>query len=121
MEFADKEYEFAILNAKGFGGNNGTALVASPSKTMEMLQTKYTAASIKKYHSANESIEMQLSDNKNEILSGKIKSRYIFGENVIDGVNDFHVDSDQITNTLTHEKFDLDSTLPYKDFTEGLK
>ena len=121
MEFADKEYEFAILNAKGFGGNNGTALVASPSKTMEMLQTKYSAASIKKYHSTNESIKMQLSENKNEILSGKIKSRYIFGENVIDGMNDFHVDSDQITNTITHEKFDLDSTLPYKDFTEGLK
>ena len=79
----------------------------------------------KKLNTYNNLLELFLnkytSENKNEILSGKIKSRYIFGENVIDGVNDFHVDSDQITNTVTDEKFDLDSTLPYKDFTEGLK
>ena len=34
LEFEDNEFDFAVLNAKGFGGNNGTALVASPTKTM---------------------------------------------------------------------------------------
>ena len=32
LEFEDGEFDFAVLNAKGFGGNNGTALVASPQK-----------------------------------------------------------------------------------------
>ena len=41
-KFDGEDYDFAVLNAKGFGGNNGTALVASPSKTMKMLETKYS-------------------------------------------------------------------------------
>jgi hypothetical protein len=45
--------------------------------------------------------------------------RYIFGENVIDGMNDFEVESHQITNKLNDEKFNLESILPYKDFLKG--
>ncbi len=52
------------------------------------------------------------------ILKGDIKSRYIFGENVIDGMNDFDVESHQITNKLNNEKFNLESNLPYQEFFE---
>ncbi len=84
LEFENNHFDFAILNAKGFGGNNGTALVASPSKTMAMLQSKYSKDQIKKYNKQKEIIDYQLIENKNVILKGDIKSRYIFGENVID-------------------------------------
>jgi hypothetical protein len=40
LKFEDKDFDFAVLNAKGFGGNNGTALIASPSKTMHLLAIK---------------------------------------------------------------------------------
>jgi hypothetical protein len=60
-----------------------------------------------------------LLENKNKILQGDTKSRYIFGENVIDGMNDFEVEPHQITNKLNDEKFHLESTLPYKDFLKG--
>ena len=106
------------MNAKGFGGNNGTALVASPSKTMAMLQSKYSKDQIKKYNKQKEIIDYQLIENKNVILKGDIKSRYIFGENVIDGMNDFDVESHQITNKLNNEKFNLESNLPYQEFFE---
>ena len=118
LEFENNHFDFAILNAKGFGGNNGTALVASPSKTMAMLQSKYSKDQIKKYHKQKEKIDHQLIENKNVILKGDIKSRYIFGENVIDGMNDFDVESHQITNKLNNEKFNLESNLPYQDFFE---
>ena len=49
LEFEDNAFDFAVLNAKGFGGNNGTSLVASPAKTMELLQAKYSSKQIKKY------------------------------------------------------------------------
>ncbi len=118
LEFENNHFDFAILNAKGFGGNNGTALVASPSKTMAMLQSKYSKDQIKKYHKQKEKIDHQLIENKNVILKGDTKSRYIFGENVIDGMNDFDVESHQITNKLNNEKFNLESNLPYQDFFE---
>ena len=41
-KFEEGEFDFAVLNAKGFGGNNGTSLVASPAKTMKMLESKYS-------------------------------------------------------------------------------
>jgi len=66
-----------------------------------------------------ESVDNQLLENKKKILHGDIKSRYIFGEDVIDGINDFEVESHQITNKLNDEKFNLESTLPYKDFLKG--
>ena len=119
LEFEDNAFDIAVLNAKGFGGNNGTSLVASPAKTMELLQAKYSSKQIKKYQVQKQSIDNQLLENKSKILQGDTKSRYIFGENVIDGMNDFEVESHQITNKLNDEKFNLESILPYKDFLKG--
>jgi acetoacetyl-[acyl-carrier protein] synthase len=119
LKFEDKDFDFAVLNAKGFGGNNGTALIASPSKTMHLLESKYSKDQINKYHQQKEVIDEQLLESKNRILKGDLKSRYIFGEDVIDGINDFEVESHQITNKLNNEKFDLQSTLPYQEFLKN--
>ena len=83
------------------------------------MEAKYSSKQIKKYQAQKQSIDEQLLENKNKILQGDIKSRYIFGEDVIDGMNDFEVESHQITNKLNDEKFNLESTLPYKDFLKG--
>ena len=115
-KFEDGRFDFAVLNAKGFGGNNGTCLVASPSKTMKMLKSKYPKKDIQEYLSKKQKIDDQLNQCKQDILLGDIKSRYIFGEDVIDGMNDFEIEPDKITNKLSKEIFDLNSTLPYKDY-----
>ena len=112
----DGEFDFAVLNAKGFGGNNGTSLVASPSKAMQMLKSKYSKKDIDTYLSKKIKIDDQLDTIKLEILKGDMKSRYIFGEDVIDGISDFDIETDKIVNKLNKEVFDLNSTLPYKDF-----
>ena len=115
-KFEDGRFDFAVLNAKGFGGNNGTCLIASPSKTMKMLKSKYPKKDIREYLSKKQKIDDQLNQCKQDILLGDIKSRYIFGEDVIDGMNDFEIEPDKITNKLNKEIFDLNSTLPYKDY-----
>ena len=115
-KFEEGEFDFAVLNAKGFGGNNGTSLVASPAKTMKMLESKYSKKDMQSYLIKKTKIDDQLSANKQKILQGDIKSRYIFGEAVIDGMNDFEIEADKITNKFSKEIFDLNSTLPYKDY-----
>ena len=115
-KFEEDEFDFAVLNAKGFGGNNGTSLVASPAKTMKMLESKYSKKDMQSYLIKKTKIDDQLSANKQKILQGDIKSRYIFGEAVIDGMNDFEIEADKITNKFSKEIFDLNSTLPYKDY-----
>jgi acetoacetyl-[acyl-carrier protein] synthase len=119
LKFEDKDFDFAVLNAKGFGGNNGTALIASPTKTMHLLESKYSKDQINKYHKQKEFIDEQLLESKNRILQGDLQSRYIFGEDVINGINDFEVESHQIINKLNNEKFDLQSTLPYQEFLKN--
>tara|TARA_B100000965_G_scaffold307242_1_gene266169 strand:+ start:22 stop:1191 length:1170 start_codon:yes stop_codon:yes gene_type:complete len=115
-KFEEDEFDFAVLNAKGFGGNNGTSLVASPAKTMKMLESKYSKKDLEAYLIKKDNIDYQLSSSKQEILQGDTKSRYIFGEGVIDGMNDFEIETDKITNKLNKEIFSLNSTLPYKDY-----
>ena len=102
----DDEFDFAVLNAKGFGGNNGTSLVASPSQTMKMLESKYSKSDIQKYLKKKSKIDDQLNDSKQEILQGDTKSRYIFGESVIAGMNDFDIEEDKITNKSNKKIYD---------------
>ena len=85
-------------------------------KTMKMLESKYSKKDMQSYLIKKSKIDDQLNTSKKEILQGDIKSRYMFGEGVIDGMNDFEIETDKITNKLNKEIFDLNSTLPYKDY-----
>ncbi|MDA9341164.1 beta-ketoacyl synthase [Gammaproteobacteria bacterium] len=116
LEFEQGAFDFAILNAKGFGGNNGTALVASPQKTLNLLQAKYSKKELQKYEKANAGIKAALALEKKMILEGSTKSRYLFGEGVLDGMVDFEFNDQEIINKKTGEKFSLETTLPYKEF-----
>ena len=116
LEFEHGAFDFAILNAKGFGGNNGTALVASPPKTLNLLQAKYSKKELQKYEQANAGIKAALALEKKMILEGSTKSRYLFGEGVLDGMVDFEFNDQAIINKKTGEKFSLEATLPYKEF-----
>lgn len=46
---APDEVEVAILNSKGFGGNNASAVVLSPTRTEAMLQKRYGADAMRTY------------------------------------------------------------------------
>jgi len=116
LDFERGSFDFAILNAKGFGGNNGTALVASPDKTHNLLKVKYSKKELIKYQEANASIQDALHAEKDLILNGSTKSRYIFGEGVVDGMVDFDFHAQEIINNKTGEKLSLKATLPYKEF-----
>ena len=116
LEFEQGAFDFAILNAKGFGGNNGTALVASTQKTLNLLQVKYSKKELQKYEQANAGIKAALALEKKMILEGSTKSRYLFGEGVLDGMVDFEFNDQAIINKKTGEKFSLEATLPYKEF-----
>jgi acetoacetyl-[acyl-carrier protein] synthase len=41
MHLADREMQVAFINSKGFGGNNATAVVLSPSRVEAMLAARY--------------------------------------------------------------------------------
>ena len=81
-----------------------------------MLESRYSKKDIQTYLVKKRKIDDQLDQHKNAVLQGDLKSRYMFGEDVIDGMNDFEIETDKITNKLNKEIFNLNSTLPYKDY-----
>ena len=47
-------HQYAIINSKGFGGNNATATLLSPGTTRRMLQARYSDRDIANWERANE-------------------------------------------------------------------
>ena len=90
--------------------------MASPDKTHNLLKVKYSKKELIKYQEANASIQDALHAEKDLILNGSTKSRYIFGEGVVDGMVDFDFYAQEIINNKTGEKLSLKATLPYKEF-----
>ena len=54
-----EEWDVSFLNAKGFGGNNATATIASPRVAMEWIEQRHGGAALAKWRSHNETTVRQ--------------------------------------------------------------
>lgn len=100
----------AIINSKGFGGNNATALVLSPEKTLAMLSKKYLPSTLQDYYKKN--ILVQKTSTQADALAcqGAERITYNFGDAVME------VDSSAITqSSLSLSEFVNKVELPTKN------
>ena len=79
--------DLALVNAKGFGGNNATALLLSPELTRKMLKARYGDTAMVQWQQRNESISSQQQDYEQRCRLGAFSPIYQFGEGVIDGAD----------------------------------
>ena len=75
----------ALLNSKGFGGNNATALVMSPQWAIASLRARHGQAAISAWTSQVERTREAIADFEQSALRGKTKAVYRFGEAVLEG------------------------------------
>ena len=75
----------SLINAKGFGGNNATALVLSPQKALAMLQRKHGQQVIHAWQDRVTSTRAQVHEWDEQARAGKTAPIYRFGEGVIEG------------------------------------
>lgn len=118
--FAGKEGEqmkAVIINSKGFGGNNATALILSPQQTKKMLQKKYGLEALKAYQNKNETIRSTSEATDLDACYGKERITYKFGECVIDD-NAILIDSTKITFPEFKQGIDLPLHSPYREYGE---
>ncbi|MDC9615361.1 beta-ketoacyl synthase [Xenorhabdus khoisanae] len=80
-----EDMKATILNAKGFGGNNASAVVLSPQKTMQMLDKKHGSASISTYYKRNEIVKRRSEEQDQAICRGEESVIYNFGNAVLQG------------------------------------
>ena len=99
MEHKTKEpnfYEGAFLNAKGFGGNNASALILSPEKTKSILSNKYSSSKMKSYNSKLVETKKEAQKHNKSCLKGTYKMVYKFNENVLQGESDLKLEKNNI-------------------------
>lgn len=102
-----------LINSKGFGGNNATALILSPQQTQQMLQSKHGSNLMKNYQKKNESVAEKCKSVDLDTCYGKEKITYKFGESVI-GETDVQIEPTKITFTELIQQIDLPQHSPYE-------
>ena len=110
----DRDIDFVLANAKGFGGNNGTALIASKRKIEEILKNKYGKKKMQAYRKKNETIKSTLEDFKSEVLSLPPKAIYNFGNGVVDGESDIKFSKNKLQISKINGEISIESALNYK-------
>ena len=79
--------DLALVNAKGFGGNNATALLLSPDLVGNMLKARHGAKAMVQWQQRNEPVRQQQQDYEQRCQMGTARPVYQFGEGVLDGAD----------------------------------
>ena len=107
-----EEQKYAIINAKGFGGNNASATLMSPVATREMLRARYSAREWQAWELANESVRERQQAYDDGMIAGTIEPIYKFDHGVLHDA-DVAVTADHVT--VGGQKVPLDIDSSYED------
>jgi acetoacetyl-[acyl-carrier protein] synthase len=77
------EQKYAIINSKGFGGNNASATLLSPVATEQMLRARYSAGEWKNWQRANAAVRERQQAYDDGMIAGTISPIYKFDHGVL--------------------------------------
>ena len=85
MAVESGEMDLALINAKGFGGNNATAVLLSPDLTRKMLTANHGISVMTDWQRRNESLQERQAEYEAQCISGEVSPIYHFGKGVLVG------------------------------------
>ncbi|MFK8043408.1 beta-ketoacyl synthase [Congregibacter sp.] len=103
---------YALINAKGFGGNNASATILSPLQTMDMLKARHGAQGVLQWEKAQESVKLAQESRESRVLAGQESPRYLFDNNVL-GDEAVSFDTDGIS--IADQRVSLVQSNPFAD------
>jgi len=107
-------FDAAVLNAKGFGGNNASATVLAPHVVKRMLTARHGAAQMTAYQGLNESVRETAAAYDQQATLGQAAQIYRFGEGVRSG-DDVSMTRDSLSIDGYANSIDLGWDNPYSD------
>jgi len=114
-EIDPTEIDATFINTKGFGGNNATATILSPTVVKKMLSKKYGSSALKKRDAANEQVLENTRAYDVKTIEGS-SLIYNFGVGVVEGES--LTLTDETISIPGHEKtIDLCVENPYEDMS----
>ena len=109
--------DVAFLNSKGFGGNNATASILSPTLTEKMLSKRYGQKAMTAYQVRREHTRETAHNYHTEFLKGNYQVIYKFGEDMLDEKN-IEIDQDSLRIPGYGKAIDLTKENIYKDMAD---
>ncbi|MCB1646933.1 MAG: beta-ketoacyl synthase [Pseudomonadales bacterium] len=108
------QLDAALINSKGFGGNNATAAILSPAVTRKMLEKKHGKAAMSGHADKHEAVREATAAYDANTSAGKNDLIYNFGVGVVDG-KDLSVNDHTIRIPGLQQTVSLDVENPYDD------
>lgn len=106
----------ALLNSKGFGGNNATASILSPQVTRRMLERKHGKDALNAWQKRNEKVAETSAAYEARTNRELVAPVYNYDHDVREGSRDLTYTSNSLT-LRGYAAIDLDVANPYQDMT----
>ena len=116
QQVAPEDLEVAILNSKGFGGNNASAVVLSPARTEAMLEKRHGHQALADYRNRRENSLSAAADYFQRADRGDYAPIYRFGEGMIPD-EDIKMDRHSLTIKGLANAIELPQTNHYADMS----
>jgi acetoacetyl-[acyl-carrier protein] synthase len=116
VEIDPANMDIALVNSKGFGGNNATGLFLSPTVTRRMLERKHGKAALRRHADRNEPVAAALREYDERVMHGDLRPIYQFGEGVLEGT-DLEITTAALQIPGYDNPLDLQVTNPFDDMT----
>mgnify|MGYP003385113057 CR=1 FL=1 len=110
------EYPACVVNSKGFGGNNATALLLSPNQTLEMLAKKFGDVAIGEYSDKNASVLAKSKQYDTDKIAGNVAPIYEFGQSVMNE-DDVTLTQEGVSLSEFTNSIKFNTTNPYSDYS----
>ena len=89
-------FKAAFLNAKGFGGNNASALILGPDITLSQIKKRHTNKAFKDYEKKLEKARKSIKTYNENASKGNYKTIYKFNHEVLEGIDDLEITQEKI-------------------------
>ncbi len=117
LQTSPENLEVAILNSKGFGGNNASAVVLSPERTEGMLRKRHGAEAMTAYTKKRETSLETSERYLNAADRGEYAPIYRFGEDMIEEA-DIEISETRVSIKGFANDISLPTENPYQDMTD---
>jgi len=109
-----RELDVAIINAKGFGGNNASCTVLAPHVAARMLEKRFGRERMCEHAALNERVRERSADYDARASSGQAAPIYQFDHGVLHG-EDLEWDASRLRVPGYAQAIDLEMQSPYAD------
>ncbi len=104
----------AIINSKGFGGNNASASLLAPHIATQMLEKRHGKQAMAEYQARQSAVQKSTAEYDEATAKGENRTIYKFDHNVLDD-SSLSMDDSRVSIESRHKQVSLELDNPYAD------